>query len=240
MDHITSVEWQKGPKRLTMRRHGLTVRPRIRHDYHELIKAAIAEFQAEATLQSLDVSQPGLRLDRYGHASEGHDPVPGAAITRDRKRYFRAPHCFWGQAREKAMQEGELARIANRVAVWKGSHGEFEAHRHAGSAELLDREIAQLTALNSPDLGVRHADGRSRSELAQSARHPRGAKFAAHAQPDSASVSSRLVDPTLTAGHPDILYRGASPPVISASGALSSTWARGATQISRSADRAAW
>jgi hypothetical protein len=131
-----------------------TVRPRVRHDEHHSFEPAVAQLQAKAALERLDVSEAGFGLHSQRSVAERRDTVPGATIAGDREWHLGAPSRIGWEARAKSLQEGELRGIAHWVTVGVRSHHEPEANSGTGAAELIDREFTEFAALDAAELSV--------------------------------------------------------------------------------------
>jgi hypothetical protein len=149
-----SIEREQRAQRVAVQVQDSTVRSRIGHDEHHSFEPAVAQLQAKAALEGLDVPEAGFGLDSQRSVAEGRDTVPGAAITGDGERHLGAPWRTGLEAGPKSLQDSELRGIAHGVTVGVRSHHELEANGGAGAAELIDREFTEFAALDAAELSV--------------------------------------------------------------------------------------
>lgn len=77
------------------------------------------------------------------------------------------------EASASSFKEPDLRDVAHRITSRIQTEARHETDRRAEATQLLDPELLELAALESPDLATRHADGSAEVILAQADRDPR-------------------------------------------------------------------
>lgn len=120
----------------------------------------IPRLEREPTLQRLRVRDTGLGVNpapprsRRRAANVG---VPGAKVAVHRQRHLGAPADACVESRAEPLEKRQLRVIADGVASRVRSYREIEADDSEPASQLLERNPAEFTALESHQLLVRSA-----------------------------------------------------------------------------------
>jgi hypothetical protein len=163
----------------------------------------VAELQRQPTFQGLAVCDPGFGLDscsppvRFGSADLR---VPGSEISGDWQWHLSPPAQRWMEAPAKALEERQLRPIPNRIPNRVGADAQIEAHhRTKGANELQGSLVAG--ALESADLGVRHADRQGDFPLAESGADSGSSRVQGHAMERLATAPSPSIGRPFSCRH---------------------------------------
>jgi hypothetical protein len=135
----------------------------------------IAVLQGQASLEGLEVGEPGLSFDAGMPRGRGGPPdirVPGPEVALDWQRHFRPPAQARMEAAPESLQEGKLRPVADRVTGGIGAKAELESQDGAISAEELKVREFHVATLESTDSCVRRANRSADLPLAQAGPDP--------------------------------------------------------------------
>ena len=107
-----------------------------------MIDAAVALLQRDPTLDSLEVVEHGLGLDRHDPADASDERVPSSPITLDRKRHFGPPDQSPMKPRPKPFEKPLLAGVPDRIAGRVCPEPDVKPDDGSVRSELADRRAA--------------------------------------------------------------------------------------------------
>jgi len=87
------------------------------HREHDASDSAVTQLELSTPLQSLDVVQSRLGVDRHVGGSI-EERVPGAEVTVASHQNLGAPSELAADHCPEALQESQLARVPNRRRFW--------------------------------------------------------------------------------------------------------------------------
>ena len=171
----------------------------IGHEQDHPSDTQVALLQVDLAFERLDIIESSLRLDDRGPPGSIDDGVCAPPIALDRDRNLRAPIDGVGQASLKPSKESEVALVADRVSEGVQGDIELEPEHRCHLRSQLDGHRVRLTALRSPDRGVRHAKSSTEFTLTDGGGMPRGQEAVGRAcnevsAPPRASISRAFVE----------------------------------------------
>lgn len=139
-----------------MNREGSAIRRRVGDEKDQQVDPSITQLQCEAALKRLEVEQPGLCLASCALAAQLDQRVPRAPIAGQGHRDLGLPpHGAW-QPGPEPLEEREVRRVADRIAIRVGPQDEPQPNGLGGPRRLVDGQRAISTALDPAELRVRH------------------------------------------------------------------------------------
>ena len=179
----------------------------IAHEENHLAIGVVADLQAEAPLERLDVSNVGLSFDEdppgYG-PDPANDGIPRSEVPGNRKRHFGPPWESWMQSHAEPLKQRELGPIPNGIPGRITAQRELEPDNLTERADKVEPQRGDQTAFEPPDRGVRPANRTSHSPLAETCGNPGFACLSAEAMRCFAGAASTPIRRSFPGWHTDI------------------------------------
>jgi hypothetical protein len=132
---------------------------RVRQHEDDPLDPAVAALEPDPPLERLEVGWSGLGFDAHGPAPKTGRRVPGALITRDRKRHLSSPRRIRRQHRPEPLKQSAMDSIAQRLPARERPSAQVEADDREAHRQEAQAGFRGQAALDATDPGRRDASG---------------------------------------------------------------------------------
>lgn len=209
-ENLAAVERVAGPKCVAPDTERATIRESVGDNKDDSLHTAVASLQTEASVESLDVANPGLRLGSDSLAVGLYHGIPCPTIAGNRQRHLSPHDQPTPQPTTKAAQDGDVCRVPHRIPARKRPDGQIETYCSANSGEKRNPGSDLTAALDAPDRRVRNRRRGSHLGLAEPSCQSRVAHLSSKRNQHSPRHSPGSIAWAFAAGHRE----GASQAII--------------------------
>lgn len=203
-------------ERRGLRSQDRTVRLRVCNQQNDPIDVPVALLQGDSTRETLNVAEPRLCL--HGDRTPGtrNQGIPGALVTGEGERHFcPPPQGRWKQG-SKALEEGEMSRIAKRIATGVGANRQIEPDNRSHAYKIGEGYASEPRSFDAAHLRVRHPGCSTDLGLGEAGRKSGPSDLCSGIQQRPVEVSHRFIEPALKRRHVRIVAAPNKRPCIQA------------------------